>query len=398
MLESIKVLAFTHYLQGPLAAQMLGDLGAEVIKIEPLDGAFERHWSGMNVYRNGVSINYLLGNRSQKSLSVDLKTEEGKEIIRRLAQEADILIENFRPGVMERLGFGYEKLKEENPGLIYCSCSGFGSDGPYKDRPGQDLLVQAMSGLMTQSGRQDDPPMALGAAVVDCHAAVLSVLGILGALYEKLETGIGKHVESNLLDASLDLQVEPFNIYLNGFPPYERSASGISSRIGQAPYGVFETADGYLCLSMNPLDKLAEIFEDPTFLQWVEEGQFVRREEINVLVVEHMRKHTNAYWIQRLEQFGAWFALIEDYDDLEKNPQVQWNGCFYEMEHPEGWKARFLAHPVRYNDKTIVSTQFPPDIGAHTEEILQYLQYTPAEIEDFIRRSIVRSSRQRTGE
>ena len=177
MLNGVKVLSFTHFLQGPSAVQILGDLGAEVVKIEPMKGAWERHWSGAEAYLNGVSVFFLLSGRNQRSLGVDLRSEGGKEIVWRLIRVSDVIVENYRPGAMERLGFGYEKVSEEKPDLVYCSLSGYGTDGPYRDRAGQDLLSQAMSGLATINGRKSDPPTLVGSAVVDQHAAVLGASG-----------------------------------------------------------------------------------------------------------------------------------------------------------------------------------------------------------------------------
>lgn len=393
MLESIKVLAFTHYLQGPLAAQLLGDLGADVIKVESVSGAFERNWSGMDAYINGESVNFFIGNRSQRSLSINLKTTEGKQIIYELAKNADVVIENFRPSVMERLGFDYELLKKFNPGLVYCECSAYGSGGPYKDLPGQDLQAQAISGYMMQGGRSYDPPMPVGTAIVDEHAAVLASMGILAALYSKKKTGVGRKVECSLLDAALDLQMEPINIYLNGFPLYPRSASGISTRTGQAPYGVFKTSDGYLCLSMISLDLLAKIFSDETFLTWVLDGQFVRREEINELVAKWMLTNTTEYWMKRLDEFGAWYSVINDYDAVTKDPQVIWNEYFNEMDHPIAGKIKLMSHPVRYNGKTYKGTRAPALIGQHTEEILRELGYSDEQIRILEEKKVIRTNK-----
>ena len=162
MLQGVKVLSFTHYLQGPSAAQILADLGADVVKVESTKGAYERSWSGCNTYKNGVSVFFLLGNRNQRAIAVDLKSGEGKQIIYRLVKEYDVILENFRPGVMEKLGLGYETLKKINPRLIYCSCSGYGSSGPKVKKPGQDLLIQSMSGIAALTGNGENPPTPIG--------------------------------------------------------------------------------------------------------------------------------------------------------------------------------------------------------------------------------------------
>ena len=207
MLEGIKVLSFTHFLQGPSAVQMLADVGADVIKIEPPQGAFERGWAGFDAFTEGVSIFFLLGNRNQRGIQLDLRNEKAKEIVRRLVKEADVLVENYRPGVMAKLGFGYEACKQVNPRLVYCSCTGYGSTGPYQKRPGQDLLLQAMSGMAMLSGDGESAPTPVGSAVVDQHAAVLAAFVIVAALQERERSGRGRMVESNLLNASIDMLI-----------------------------------------------------------------------------------------------------------------------------------------------------------------------------------------------
>lgn len=384
MLESVKVLSFTHYLQGPAAAQALAYMGADVIKIESQKGAFERSWSGANSFMGEVSVYFLTVDRNQRSLSIDLKKEEGKEIIYKLVEATDVVIENFRPGVMERLGFGYQELKKRNPSLIYCSCSGFGSSGPYQNRPGQDLLAQSMTGFLTVNGRACDPPIPIGTASADQHAARLATVGILAALNAREDTGEGMMVESSLLGSALDLQREPLTYYLNGFPLYERSATGIGSRFHQAPYGVYQTRDGHLCLSMIPLDKVAAVFEDASFLTYTEEERFTKREEINEKVVEHMRQETTKHWREKLDENDAWYSVINEYGDVVNNPQVQWNQNIEEFEHPTAGNIRILSHPVKYDGKRPKMRRLPPRLGEHSSEVLRQIGYTEEQIQKLI--------------
>ena len=257
MLQGIKILSFTHFLQGPSAVQMLADLGADVVKVEPPTGAWERTWTGSDAYLDGVSVFFLLGNRNQRSITLDLRNGEARKIVHRLVGEADVLVENYRPGVMKRLGLDYPTLREINPRLVYCSCTGYGSDGPHVKLPGQDLLLQAMSGLAALSGAGDGPPVPTGAAIVDQHAAVLAAFGVLAALFARTKTGRGRMVESNLLNAALDLQMEPFGYYLNTGPLWARTTPCIGSRTHPAPYGIYRTADGWIAISLSTMDKLA---------------------------------------------------------------------------------------------------------------------------------------------
>ncbi len=374
MLNGVQVLSFTHFLQGPSAVQILADLGADVIKIEPIKGAWERHWSGAEAFLNGESVFFLLSGRNQRSLSVDLRSEEGKKIISRLIRQADVIVENYRPGAMERLGFGYERVSQEKPDIVYCSLSGYGTDGPYRKRAGQDLLSQAMSGLAMINGRNNDPPTLVGSAVVDQHAAVLGALGVLAALYERRDTGRGKRVDSNLLNAALDLQIEPFVYHLNG-SLYERSETGISSRFHPAPYGIFETADGYICISLTPPEKMAEAFGDDTFLEWSPEDQFRKREEVNAHVAGHVRRKPTEHWYKEFDEVGIWYAPVNSYKEIQNDPQVVHNEAIMTFEHPRAGTVRALSHPVRYDGESPPLRILPPALGEHTEEILNELGY-----------------------
>jgi crotonobetainyl-CoA:carnitine CoA-transferase CaiB-like acyl-CoA transferase len=398
LLAGIKVVSLTHYLQGPSCAQFLGDLGADVVKIERIGGAYERHWSGAKAFLNeDSSVFFLLAGRNQRSVELNIQSEEGQAVLWRLIEQADVLVENFRPGTLEKRGFSYEGVKARNPSIIYCSLSGFGSEGPSRDKPGQDLLLQSLSGLATLSGRRDDPPMLIGTALVDQHAATLGALGIVAALFDRQRTGKGKKVDSNLLSAALDLQLEPFNYHLNGAKLYDRSETGISSRFHQAPYGVFKTSDGWLTLSLSDGATLAAAFDEPRFLAWSKEDQFDQREEVNGLVAQQMVKRSTADWEQTFASHGMWCARVRNYDEVLADPQLAANQSILEFDDPSAGHVRVLAHPIRYDGKAPGLNRPPPSVGEHTDQVLAELGFQPHEIERLRSSSAIGPNRKETG-
>ncbi|MGW3955788.1 CaiB/BaiF CoA transferase family protein [Streptomyces sp. NPDC004752] len=389
MLSGIKVVSFTHFLQGPSATQLLADLGADVIKVEPPQGAFERSWSGPDAYVGGVSVFFLLGNRNARSVVVDLKNADGKAMLRRLLDGADVLIESFRPGVMDRLGLGYEHLRATNPRLVYCSLSGYGSDGPYRDRPGQDVLIQSLSGLAAATGAAGAHPTPVGASLVDQHGAVLGALGILAALHGRERTGEGTRVESNLLNAALDLQLEPLSYFLNGFRG-ERSASGISSPFYKAPYGVFATADGYITVSLTSTDALAKVLDEPWFSTIEPDQEYAMREHINARIADRIAEHPTDHWTTRFTEHRIWHAPVNDYADVVADPQVEHNESVMTINHPQAGEIRLPAHPVRYGGQRPGLRRLPPQLGEHTREVLDELGYTSTEITQLLETGAVR--------
>lgn len=389
MLEGVKVLSFTHYLQGPSAAQVLADLGADVVKVESPKGAYERSWSGCNTYPGGVSMFFLLGNRNQTSIAVDLKSQEGKEIIRKLIMEYDVVIENFRAGVMDKLGLGYEDLKKINPRVIYCSCSGYGSSGPYVKKPGQDLLIQSMSGLAALTGSNPEAPSPVGTAVVDQHGAVLAALGIIASVYDRSRTGKGHKIEASLLSSALDLQLESLGYYMNGGQFTERPTTGLSTRFHQSPYGIYATKDGSLTLSLVPVDTLKKIFTPGCLDGYTKDDQMNKRLEFDKIVNVEMKKKTTAEWIEIFEANDVWYAPVNGYDDVLKDEQVVYNHNILTMHHPQAGDVRVVGHANRYDGEHISIRKLPPELGESTLPLLRKLGYNEETINDYIQKGVI---------
>jgi crotonobetainyl-CoA:carnitine CoA-transferase CaiB-like acyl-CoA transferase len=259
-LEGVRVLDFTQMMMGPWATQFLGDMGAEVVKVErPGSGEWERGLRAMGELLGGQSPFFLAMNRNKRSLTLNLKHPRAREVVLRLAGTCDLVTENFRPGVLDRLGMGYEDLRAVNPSLVYVAGTGFGPDGPYADRPGQDLLVQAMSGLAAYGGRRDDPPTPSGSSIVDASTALLLAFSAMVGLFHRERTGQGQRIDVSLLNTAVALQCQELTAFMNLGPRFERSQAGIGGAWLSAPFGVYRTADGHLALAMGSLAVLGDL-------------------------------------------------------------------------------------------------------------------------------------------
>ena len=395
MLSGIRVISFNHFHAGPIAAQMLADMGADVITVESPEGAFHRNWAVANHFVGSQSVNLLTTGRNKRSLAVDLKSDDGRAVVRRLLETADVVMENFRPGTMARLGFGYDDIKAFNPRVIYGSVSGYGASGPDRDKPGQDLLLQARSGLAMRTGRANGPPTPVGPVVVDQHAASLYAMGLLAALLGRARTGEGKLVEVSLLQAALDLQTESLTAWLNGAAektPAPRGPEGLSSWCAAGPYGIHATADGYVAISMAGPKELAAALDLPALLAFTPADSFSQREAITRLVVERLKHKTTADWLPALTQHAIWHSPVLDYDALQADPQLQHLGFFKPVTSVEGHALTLLAHPVHYDGQSPAVRLAPQALGAQTREILAEAGYAPDDITALLAAGTVRAA------
>jgi len=371
-LSGILVLDFSQFLSGSLATLRLADMGARVIKIErPGSGDLGRSLYLSDTDVHGENTLFHAINRNKESYAADLKNPSHLEKLRQLIARADVMVQNFRPGVMERLGFGYDRVSEINSRLVYGIVSGYGNAEAWRERPGQDLLAQARSGIMWLSGDEGDPPTPMALAIADMLAGHNLCEGILACLVRRGVTGRGGLVETSLIEALLDFQFEVLTTHLNdGGRPPRRSGFRNAHAYLAAPYGVYDTADGYLALAMTHLPTLGKLL-DLTALQEMSDQAdgFRRRDEIKRIIAQRLKQHTTEHWLEVLNAADIWCAEVLDWPKLFASQAFQQLGMVQTLRDGGGIEILTTRLPIRVDGSTLTSERLAPRVGQHTETI-----------------------------
>jgi len=385
ILSGIRVLDCSIAMAGPFAAQRLGDLGADVIKVEPTTGEWQRHVAAGGATGNRVNVSFLSLNRNKRSLAVDLKSEGGKKVLLDLVKSADVFLQNYRPGVAKRLGVDYESLVKINPRLIYVSMSGYGEDGPYVNRPGQDLVLQGLSGAMLSAGREGEAPTAAGQYLVDAITAYTAFEGALAALFHRERTGEGQLVQVNMLDAITTIQMQELSVFTVGKKPQQRSAEPHAHVYIRAPYGAFATRDGFIIIAFPKLKTLGEVIGEDSFLTMDDEvDTWKRRDEIFAKTRDRLTARTSAEWLELLRAADIWCGPVYGYADLVDDAQIKHNGTFVEYEHETEGKVKTPGFPIKFSRTPSTVERGAPVTGQHTEEVLREAGYDEATISSLI--------------
>jgi crotonobetainyl-CoA:carnitine CoA-transferase CaiB-like acyl-CoA transferase len=375
-LDGLRVIDLSSHLAGPYCSMILADHGADVIKIErPESGDDARH---MPPFVKGESSPFMLWNRNKRSVALDLKSESGRDICRALACDSDVFLENFKPGAVERLGLGYGDLAALNPRLVYCSISGFGQTGPYCERGGFDLMVQAMSGIMSVNGPEDGPPHRLPVPIADIGAGMFAAIGILAALEARRRTGRGQLVDTSLFEAGVSFGLyEAAHLFATG----ERPPRWGQAHRGGAPYQVFQTADGWVTIG-GGTQKLwrklcdaigqGELARDPRFKD--NPARVANRPALAALLQAVLRRESTAHWVERLDAAGVPVGPVETYDRVFADPQVKARAMVAELDHPVAGRLRTLGIPVKLSATPGALRRPAPQLGEHTQEVLAELR------------------------
>jgi crotonobetainyl-CoA:carnitine CoA-transferase CaiB-like acyl-CoA transferase len=375
-LDKLVVIDFTNHLSGPYCAMILADQGADVIKVERPGKGDDLRQSPPHV--NGEGAPFMLWNRNKRSIELDLKNPDDLKTAKELVKTADVMVENFRPGVAERIGIGYETMAELNPSLIYCSISGFGQTGPYSSRGGFDLVAQAMSGLMTINGPPEGGPYRIPIAISDVAAGMNGAIGILTALQHRNKTGEGQQVDVSLLDSALSMCVyEAANVFATGQKP-ERLGQG---HRGSAPYQIFPTKDGWLALGASQQkfwEQTCEIIgadnliSDPRFLE--KKDRVARQQELAAILAPYFQKENTKHWFKKLDALGIPCGPVMDHLETLSDPHIIAREMIAKVHHPKAGSGRTLGTPIKLSKTPGGVRRAAPTLGEHNDEVRDQLK------------------------
>ena len=391
-LAGMVVLDLTQIMAGPVCTMLLADMGADVIKIERPNGGDDTRRMGPP-YAGGLAAGFLALNRNKRSLALNLQDDRGRQVFRRLLETADVVVENFRPGVMERLGLGYAELVQDRPSLVYCSISGFGGTGPYRNRGGFDLVAQGMSGLMSITGFPDSPPAKVGVPITDISAGTLAAYGILCAYIHALKTGQGQSVDTSLLEAGIAYTIWESALYFaEGEIP---GPLGSAHRVS-APYQALRTADGYInigaatqatweqfCRALG----LENLIEDPKFK--IPGDRKARESELAELLESTLSRESTAYWLELLDKAGVVAGPIYNMEQVYHDPQVQAREMLIDLDDPELGILHNIGIPVKLSATPGRIRRRAPALGEHSVEVLQAAGFSEADVADLVNAGVV---------
>lgn len=384
-LEGIKVLDLTRVLAGPYCTMILGDLGAEVIKVEAPGGSDDtRYWGPP--YKGTESAYYLCANRNKRAITLNLKSDEGKEVLKKLITQSDVVIENFKNGTMEKWGLGYSQLREVNPKIIHCSITGFGRNGPYQHLPGYDYIIQAMSGLMSITGSVESGPMKVGVAISDLFTGLYANIGILAALNERNRSGEGQSIDISLFDSQLSALANVASNYL--------ISGKIPGLLGNqhpniVPYQPFDTKDGKMVVAVGndgqfrklcSLLGIENIGVDHRFI--TNSKRLENRDELTEILALRFKTKTSQEWLIHLNESGIPAGPIQNMKEVFEDPQVNAREMVYEVNHPTVGEIKLVGSPLKLSKTPVKLDQYPPLAGEHTEDVLLEIGYTKKMIEE----------------
>ncbi|MEP7275159.1 MAG: CoA transferase [Betaproteobacteria bacterium] len=386
-LAGLRVLELAQIMAGPTCGMMLADMGADVIKVEKIPGGDDaRGYSEPRI--NGVSAPFLILNRNKRGVAIDLKRAEGRAVLLKMVESADVLTENFRRGTLERLGLGYDVLSRVNPGLIYCAISGYGRDGPFADKGGFDLIAQGFAGLMSITGEPGGPPVKTGNPVADINAGLLAVSGIVAAYVHKLRTGRGQIVDTSLMEAAMQQTYWHAAAYFaTGASP---QATG-SAHLLTAPYQAFRTADGWINVggaNQANWERIADVVGHP---EWRVDARYATNAArmqnlatLGAMMNDVLASRTSAAWIEAFDAAGVPVGPVHSIGEALAHPQAVARGMVVDLVHPHAGPVRALGCPIHFSDSPTAITRPAPLLGEHTREVLAEYGYSVADIDALV--------------